>query len=106
MKKPDAKPGLASLLRHVHTLATAAERLGAGDFSARTGLGNEPGEIGQLAGAFDRMAEAVERRYRRVQESDGPWPDLVLVDGGRGQLQAGLTALDRVGVDAGETGKD
>ena len=26
-------------------------------------------------------------------------PDLILVDGGRGQLQAALTALDRVGVD-------
>jgi excinuclease ABC subunit C len=45
------------------------------------------------------MAEVVERRYRRVQEKDGPWPDLVLVDGGRGQLQAALTALDRLGIE-------
>ena len=48
---------------------------------------------------FRSMAEAVERRYRRVQASDGPWPDLVLVDGGRGQLQAALTALDRIRVE-------
>ncbi len=48
---------------------------------------------------FRSMAEAVERRYRRVQTSEGPWPDLVLVDGGRGQLQAALTALDRIGVE-------
>jgi excinuclease ABC subunit C len=48
---------------------------------------------------FRSMAEAVERRYRRVQAEDGPWPDLVLVDGGRGQLQAALTALDRIGVE-------
>jgi excinuclease ABC subunit C len=48
---------------------------------------------------FRSMAEVVERRYRRVKESDGPWPDLVLVDGGRGQLQAALTALDRVGLE-------
>ncbi len=48
---------------------------------------------------FRSMAEAVERRYRRVKISEGPWPDLVLVDGGRGQLQAALTALDRVGVE-------
>ena len=48
---------------------------------------------------FRSMAEVVERRYRRVQASEGPWPDLVLVDGGRGQLQAALTALDRVGVE-------
>ena len=48
---------------------------------------------------FRSMAEAVERRYRRVQAENGPWPDLVLVDGGRGQLQAALTALDRIGVE-------
>jgi excinuclease ABC subunit C len=48
---------------------------------------------------FRSMAEAVERRYRRVQASDGPWPDLVLVDGGRGQLQAALTALDRLSIE-------
>jgi excinuclease ABC subunit C len=48
---------------------------------------------------FKSMAEVVERRYRRVQAEDGPWPDLVLVDGGRGQLQAALTALDRLAVE-------
>ena len=48
---------------------------------------------------FRSMAEVVERRYRRVQADGGPWPDLVLVDGGRGQLQAALTALDRIGVE-------
>ncbi|HYR45990.1 MAG TPA: excinuclease ABC subunit UvrC [Thermoanaerobaculia bacterium] len=48
---------------------------------------------------FKSMAEAVERRYRRVRDESGPMPDLVLVDGGRGQLQAALTALDRLGVE-------
>jgi excinuclease ABC subunit C len=48
---------------------------------------------------FRSMAEAVERRYRRVQAEGGDFPDLVLVDGGRGQLQAAMTALDRLGVE-------
>ncbi len=48
---------------------------------------------------FKSMAEAVERRYRRVREEGGPMPDLVLVDGGRGQLQAALAALDRLGIE-------
>ncbi|HEY3202674.1 MAG TPA: excinuclease ABC subunit UvrC [Thermoanaerobaculia bacterium] len=48
---------------------------------------------------FRSMAEAVERRYRRVRDEGGSRPDLVLVDGGRGQLQAALTALDRLGVE-------
>jgi len=48
---------------------------------------------------FKSMAEVVERRYRRVKEEGAPMPDLVLIDGGRGQLQAALTALDRLGLD-------
>ncbi len=48
---------------------------------------------------FRSMAEAVERRYRRVQAEGTEMPDLVLIDGGRGQLQAALTALDRLGLD-------
>ena len=48
---------------------------------------------------FRSMAEAVERRYRRLRDENGKMPDLVVVDGGRGQLQAALTALDRVGVE-------
>jgi excinuclease ABC subunit C len=48
---------------------------------------------------FRSMAEAVERRYRRLREEKAMMPDLVVVDGGRGQLQAALTALDRLGVE-------
>jgi excinuclease ABC subunit C len=48
---------------------------------------------------FRSMAEAVDRRYRRLQAEQAEMPDLVLVDGGRGQLQAALTALDRLGLD-------
>jgi excinuclease ABC subunit C len=45
------------------------------------------------------MAEAVGRRYARLAAEKLPMPDLVLVDGGRGQLSAALTALDRIGVE-------
>jgi excinuclease ABC subunit C len=47
---------------------------------------------------FASMAEAVTRRYSRLAREGKPLPDLVLVDGGRGQLSAALTALDRIGV--------
>jgi excinuclease ABC subunit C len=45
------------------------------------------------------MAEAVERRYRKLRDEGAAMPDLILVDGGRGQLQAALTALDRLGIE-------
>jgi excinuclease ABC subunit C len=48
---------------------------------------------------FAAMRQAVERRYRRVLEEVGTMPDLILVDGGRGQLNAALEALAILGVD-------
>jgi excinuclease ABC subunit C len=47
---------------------------------------------------FAAIAEAVSRRYRRLLEQDGRLPDLLLIDGGRGQLGSAVTALARVGL--------
>jgi excinuclease ABC subunit C len=48
---------------------------------------------------FISMRQAVERRYRRRLEEVGEMPDLVLIDGGRGQLNAALAALAELGVE-------
>ena len=48
---------------------------------------------------FRSMAEAVDRRYRRVLEDGKELPDLILIDGGRGQLNAALAALNKLGVE-------
>ena len=42
---------------------------------------------------FATMKEAVYRRYKRVTEEVLPWPDLVIIDGGKGQLSAAAEAL-------------
>ena len=42
---------------------------------------------------FATMKEAVYRRYKRVTEEFLPWPDLVIIDGGKGQLSAAVEAL-------------
>ena len=42
---------------------------------------------------FASMAEVVGRRYARVRAEGGALPDLVMVDGGKGQLMAALRAL-------------
>ena len=44
------------------------------------------------------MREVVTRRYAAALETGGPFPDLVLVDGGRGQLSAAYDALEAVGL--------
>ena len=47
---------------------------------------------------FQSMREVVTRRYRRVQEEGLNMPDLVLIDGGIGQLHAAQSALDSLNV--------
>ena len=47
---------------------------------------------------FQAMREVIERRYRRMKDEDGPWPDLLVVDGGKGQLSSAVTMLKKVGV--------
>ncbi|MDH3744274.1 MAG: excinuclease ABC subunit UvrC [Acidobacteriota bacterium] len=48
---------------------------------------------------FAAIRQAVERRYRRRLEEVGEMPDLILIDGGRGQLNAALEALANLGVE-------
>jgi len=45
---------------------------------------------------FASIREAVERRYRRLQEERQPLPDLILIDGGLGQLHAAAAALEKL----------
>jgi excinuclease ABC subunit C len=47
---------------------------------------------------FASIAEAVSRRYKRLLAEDRRLPDLVLIDGGRGQLGAAVSALARIGL--------
>ena len=47
---------------------------------------------------FAAMREVVHRRYRKVLEDGGPFPDLILIDGGRGQLSAAYEALEEIGL--------
>jgi excinuclease ABC subunit C len=53
---------------------------------------------------FAMMREVMERRFSRAQEEDpdrdkGEWPDLVLIDGGKGQVSAVREVFDRLGIE-------
>ena len=48
---------------------------------------------------FASISEAVTRRYARAAEEGRALPDLLLIDGGKGQLSAALAALDRIGIE-------
>ncbi|MCU1385600.1 MAG: uvrC 2 [Acidobacteria bacterium] len=47
---------------------------------------------------FASMHEVVLRRYRKLLELGGLFPDLVLIDGGKGQLSAAYAALEELGL--------
>jgi excinuclease ABC subunit C len=53
-------------------------------------------EAGRLRDDFANLREAVERRYRRMQEEQKPMPSLILIDGGVGQLRAAAQALEKL----------
>jgi excinuclease ABC subunit C len=45
---------------------------------------------------FRSIAEAVTRRYQRLVAEGRPMPDLILIDGGRGQLNAAVAAMEKL----------
>jgi len=47
---------------------------------------------------FASMREVITRRYSRLQEEKAKFPDLVIVDGGLGQLHAAAAALENLGI--------
>ncbi len=48
---------------------------------------------------FAAMQEVVRRRYQKVLEHGGPFPDLIVIDGGKGQLTSAYVALEQVGLE-------
>lgn len=47
---------------------------------------------------FASMSEVVERHYKRVLEENKPIPDLIMVDGGKGQLNSAIKILKKLGL--------
>jgi excinuclease ABC subunit C len=47
---------------------------------------------------FASMSEVVYRRYKRLMDEGQPLPQLVIIDGGKGQLGAALESIERLGL--------
>ena len=78
--------------------------LGAGDWKRRRSEAIPGLEIPAssprtpAADDFAAMHEVVQRRYRKLLEEGGPFPDLIVIDGGKGQLSAAYAALEELGL--------
>jgi excinuclease ABC subunit C len=91
------------------SLGTGDWGLGTGDWKNRTRALDFPAPSPQSPGSspqspasnpddFAAMYEVVLRRYRKLLSLGGPFPDLVLIDGGKGQLSAAYAALEELGL--------
>ncbi len=58
------------VLHRVNALVRTTEQLSAGNLSVRTGVDHGTGEIGQLATAFDEMADSLEQRVAQKQQAE------------------------------------
>jgi len=48
---------------------------------------------------FKSMAEVVTRRYKRLKEQNLEFPDLIIIDGGKGQLSSAVGILEELGIE-------
>jgi PAS domain S-box-containing protein len=62
--------GRTLLVKPILSLIEATRKLTKGEWNARTGIPHDVGEFGQLARAFDEMAESLEWRDAQLRESD------------------------------------
>jgi excinuclease ABC subunit C len=91
-----AKAMNAEMRESADTPAPAAAA--SGESSSRRAAARGGGTPRAVNDDFAAMHEVVLRRYRKVLENGGPFPDLILIDGGKGQLSAAYSALEELGL--------
>ena len=48
---------------------------------------------------FKSMAEVITRRYKKLKEQGLEFPDLIIIDGGKGQLSSAIAILEELGIE-------
>lgn len=81
--------GKLYVLRQVRNLIHTTTRLQQGELDSRTGLATEPGEVGELAGTIDAMAETLQERERERANAERTML-------ARAQQQTGVAALGQL----------
>ena len=69
--------GRTAILKRMDRLVAATSRIGGGDLSVRTRMGDTKGEFGQLARAFDDMTSSLEERTKALVQSEARYKKLV-----------------------------
>jgi len=102
VRGPGGQPGGPGLNTRVGKMPEAVDGLQTDGFGTSGGVapsGLRTADRGpRILDDFASMREVVTRRYQRLLENGGPFPDLILIDGGKGQLSAAYEALENLGL--------
>jgi excinuclease ABC subunit C len=95
-------PGLSRIecfdISHTLGEATVASCVVYDNFSMRNSEYRRYNISGIVPGDdYAAMRDVLSRRYQKIAESEGPLPDLILIDGGRGQVSAAHEVLVELG---------
>lgn len=74
------------LLRKMKALIQSAQQIAQGNFHVRTQLGEDKGELGDLARVFDDMAESLELLFQQSQHIMEVTPEAILVSDSSGKI--------------------
>ncbi len=92
-----------SILRPLNAVLHAARRIAAGDLASRSGVAHGETEFGRLAGAFDEMAAALQRRTDELAGREAHFraliehsSDIILVVDAQGTVAYASPSLQRV----------
>jgi excinuclease ABC subunit C len=80
------------------SMAMSADSNASAETPAPAAAASGGGAPRAVSNDFAAMHEVVLRRYRKLLETGGPFPDLILIDGGKGQLSAAYAALEALGL--------
>jgi excinuclease ABC subunit C len=96
-----SRAATATTAQDVPANGPAQFTISAGNLAAahlRTVAETSEAASGKFLDDFAAIKEVVGRRYRRLLEQGGPFPDLIVIDGGKGQLNAAYEALQEIGL--------
>ena len=82
----------------VTPVAPVGQGFSPADTDTHVGQGFSPANTPRFLDDFAAMRQVVTRRYRKLLEAGGPFPDLIVIDGGKGQLAAAYEGLEFLGL--------
>jgi PAS domain S-box-containing protein len=84
------------VLRKMQALIHSARQIAQGNFNIRTQLGQDKGELGELARVFDDMAESLELLFQQSQHIMEVTPEAIIISDSSGKIVMANTQAEKL----------